>query len=95
MSSTERKPFKINVSYGKDQDIVVYAESLEDALEIAREAAHSGELLDFAPEASMRGGEELTEELTVDGGYSEGGPVKIMVGAVIEDVPQVHEASHA
>jgi hypothetical protein len=94
VNSTERKPFKINVSYEKDQDIVVYAESLEDALEIASEAAHSGELLDFAPEASMQGGNEPMEEITVDGGYSEGGPVKIMVGAVIENVPQVSEANH-
>ncbi|SNS06148.1 hypothetical protein SAMN04488503_2509 [Humidesulfovibrio mexicanus] len=95
MSSSERKPFKINVSYEKDQDVIVYAESLEDALEIAREAAHSGELQDFAPEESMQGGKEPMEEITVDGGYSEGGQVKIMVGAVIEDVPHVSEASHA
>ena len=91
---SKRNPFKLSVTYAKEQDIVVYAESLEDAIEIAQEAAHNGELQDYAPEPSMRGGEEPMEELTVDGGYDEGGPVKIMVGAIIEDVPQVGEASH-
>lgn len=90
----ERKRFKLNVSYAKEQVIIVYAESLEDAIEIAQEAAHNGELQDYAPEPSMRGGEEPVEEMTVDGGYDEGGPVKIMVGAIIEDAPQVSEASH-
>ncbi len=94
MASTERKPFKFSVSYTKEQDIIVYAESLEDAIEIAQEAAHAGELQDYAPEPSMRGGDDPMEELMYAGGYDDG-DVKIMVGAIIEDVPQVSEASHA
>ncbi len=91
---SKRNPFKLSVTYAKEQDIVVYAESLEDAVAIAQEAAHSEELQDYAPEPSMRGGDEPMEEITVDGGYTEGGPVKIMVGAIIEDAPQVRAVSH-
>ena len=94
MNSTERKPFKLNVIYKREQSVVVYAESFEDALDIARDAAVDGELIDVAPEESMSGGVEPMAEITVDGGYSEGGPVKIMVGAMLEDAPHVRGASH-